>query len=46
MRKVVEVPKETIASSGRRGSAKIVEGLSPVNGAIVHEGLKLYLLTK
>jgi hypothetical protein len=31
-RRVVEVPKETIASSGRRGRARIVEGLSPVKG--------------
>ena len=37
MRKVVEVPNETMASKGRRGKAKIVEGLSPVKGVMVHE---------
>ena len=36
----MEVPSETIASRGRRGSERIVEGLSPVNGAMVHDGLK------
>ena len=41
MRKVVEVPSETIASRGRRGIARIVEGLSPVNEAILHDALKL-----
>ena len=34
MRKVVDVPRETIASSGRNGRARMVDGLSPVKGAI------------
>lgn len=36
MRSVVEVPRDTMTSKGRRGSARIVDGLSPVNGVIVH----------
>ena len=34
IRRVVDVPRETIASRGLRGSARIVEGLSPVKGMI------------
>lgn len=34
MRKVVDVPRETIASNGLKGKARIVAGLSPVKGAI------------
>lgn len=40
MRRVVDVPSDTITSKGRSGSARIVDGLSPVNGVIVHS-LKL-----
>lgn len=36
MRRVVEVPRETITSNGRKGSARIVDGLSPVKGVTVH----------
>ncbi len=46
MRKVVDVPNETIASKGRSGRASIVDGLSPVEGATAQEGLKPYLCTK
>jgi hypothetical protein len=39
MRKVVDVPKETMASEERRGRARIVDGLSPVKAMIwVEEG--------
>lgn len=31
IRNVVEVPSETMASDARRGRARIVDGLSPVN---------------
>lgn len=41
MRKVVEVPRETMASIGRRGSARIVAGLSPVKGTIAQSAGKL-----
>lgn len=41
IRKVVEVPRETMASRGRRGRARIVEGLSPVKGAMPQSGGKL-----
>lgn len=34
MRNVVEVPRETMASSGRRGRESIVAGLSPVKGTM------------
>ena len=37
MRKVVDVPNDTIASRGRRGKANIVEGLSPVEGLMMHD---------
>ena len=40
MRKVVDVPRDTMQSSGHRGRARIVEGLSPVKGAMVHVELK------
>ncbi len=46
MRKVVDVPNETIASDGCRGNARIVEGLSPVCGATRQSGLKSNRLTK
>jgi hypothetical protein len=32
MRKVVDVPRETIASEERSGRARMVDGLSPVKG--------------
>lgn len=38
MRKVVDVPRDTMASSGRRGRERIVAGLSPVNGIIEQDG--------
>lgn len=38
MRKVVDVPKETIASSERRGRERIVAGLSPVKGMMEQDG--------
>ena len=34
MRKVVDVPRETMASRGRRGRERIVAGLSPVKGTM------------
>jgi len=34
IRNVVEVPRETMASRGRRGRERMVAGLSPVNGAM------------
>jgi len=37
----VDVPRETMASRGRRGRARMVEGLSPVKGVMVHVGGKL-----
>lgn len=46
IRNVVEVPRETIASSGRRGRERMVAGLSPVKGAMPQSGAKLYLETK
>lgn len=36
MRSVVDVPRDTIASMGLNGSARIVAGLSPVKGQIAH----------
>lgn len=41
MRRVVEVPRETMTSKGRSGSARIVDGLSPVKGVIVHPKFSL-----
>ena len=35
----MEVPREIIASNGRSGSARIVDGLSPVNGVITHSAI-------
>ena len=35
MRKVVDVPRDTIASLDRSGKARMVEGLSPVDATIV-----------
>lgn len=46
MRNVLDVPSETMASSGRRGKDRIVAGLSPVNGVIWQSGLKPYRFTK
>lgn len=46
MRKVVDVPSETMASELRSGRASIVEGLSPVNGIICAEDGKLKRFTK
>ena len=40
IRNVVDVPSETIASKGRRGNARIVDGLSPVKGVMVQSGEK------
>ncbi len=41
IKNVVEVPSDTIASSGRNGRARIVAGLSPVKGAIPQSAGKL-----
>ena len=38
-RKVVEVPRETVPSRGRRGKARIIDGFSPVEGAIAVDAL-------
>tara|TARA_R110002003_G_scaffold122_1_gene10998 strand:- start:5808 stop:5933 length:126 start_codon:yes stop_codon:yes gene_type:complete len=37
MRKVVDVPRETMASEARRGRARMVDGLSPVKAMICAE---------
>ena len=42
----MDVPRETIASRGRSGSERIVEGLSPVKGAMPQSREKLYRRTK
>lgn len=36
IKNVVLVPNETMASSARSGKARIVDGLSPVNGMMSH----------
>ena len=41
MRKVVDVPRETMASEARRGRERIVDGLSPVKGIMEQDGGKL-----
>lgn len=46
MRKVVEVPRDTMASPALNGKERMVDGLSPVKGAIWQSLLKPYLLTK
>jgi hypothetical protein len=46
MRKVVEVPRLTIASELRSGNARMVDGLSPVKAIISVSDEKLYRLTK
>ena len=46
MRNVVLVPRETIASSGRSGSARIVAGLSPVKGVMEQDSEKSQRDTK
>lgn len=46
IRNVVDVPRETMASRGRSGRAKIVAGLSPVKGRIWQSELKPYRDTK
>jgi hypothetical protein len=46
IKKVVLVPSETIASEGRKGRARIVEGLSPVNAMTPVSLLKPKRLTK
>lgn len=43
---MVDVPRETMASSGRSGRARIVDGLSPVKGAMPQSLGKPYLSTK
>jgi hypothetical protein len=46
IRKVVLVPRETMASEGRSGRARIVEGLSPVKAMTPVSLLKPKRLTK
>ena len=46
IKNVVDVPNETIASDGFNGSARIVDGLSPVEGIMVQSGLNEYRSTK
>lgn len=35
----MEVPRETVPSRGRRGKARIIDGFSPVEGAIAVDAL-------
>lgn len=46
MRKVVDVPRETIASNGLSGRARMVEGLSPVKGAMAQSAGNPYRAEK